>query len=80
MWCRVYCDPGREWNPPLLRSTDGVEEVALDIDSLGKSLFCHPEPCPESSNVILNLFQDQGLRISGSCLFLDLLDAESSSA
>jgi len=23
---------------------------------------CHSEPCPESSNVILNLSQDQGLR------------------
>jgi hypothetical protein len=22
----------------------------------------HAEPCPETSNVILNLFQDQGLR------------------
>ncbi len=22
----------------------------------------HPEPCPESSNLILNSFQDQGLR------------------
>jgi hypothetical protein len=34
---------------------------------------CHPEqgpePCPESSNVILNLFQDQGLTNSGSIEF-----------
>jgi hypothetical protein len=30
------------------------------------SFFCHPEPGPEVSNVILNLFQDQDLRISGS--------------
>jgi hypothetical protein len=27
---------------------------------------CHPEPCPESSHVILDLFQDQGLTISGA--------------
>jgi hypothetical protein len=34
------------------------------------SFFCHPEPgpepCPETSNVILNSFQDQGLLTSGS--------------
>jgi hypothetical protein len=28
-------------------------------------LSCHPEPCPESSHVILNSFQDQGLRFQG---------------
>ncbi len=62
MWRRVYCDPWREWNPSLLRPTDGVEEVALSADSLAKTPFCHPE------------------LVSGSCLFLVLLDAELSSA
>jgi len=28
--------------------------------------LCHPEPGPEASHVILNLFQDQDLTISGS--------------
>jgi TPP-dependent pyruvate/acetoin dehydrogenase alpha subunit len=36
-------------------------------DRVGKTFgFCHPEPGPEASNVILNLFQDQDLTISGS--------------
>jgi hypothetical protein len=43
----------------------------------------HSEPCPELGNVILNLFQDQGLRFQDRCLrFLDFsyfLDSESSS-
>ena len=39
-----------------------------------QSLFCHPEPCPETSNAILNLVQDQGLRFQG----LLLRDAETS--
>lgn len=32
---------------------------------LQNSNECHPEPCPESSNAILNLFQDEDLRFQG---------------
>jgi hypothetical protein len=25
--CGVYCNKGREWDAPLLRTSDGIEEI-----------------------------------------------------
>jgi hypothetical protein len=72
----------------LLLSRIFVKIIIDDVSTLHpfeEVLICHlepgPEPCPETSNVILNLFQGQGLTNSGSGYFrvsnvLISLDAE----
>ena len=50
-----------------------LKPVQHNINGQTLNLCCHPEPgpepCPETSNVILNLVQDQGLTTSGSIDF-----------
>jgi hypothetical protein len=57
----------------LLLSRTFVKSIIFGVRTLQpveKVPVCHPEPgpepCPETSNVILNLFQDQDLKTSGS--------------